>query len=353
MEGTLVLVTGATGFIAGHCVEELLTHGYAVRGTVRDRRTADVAHLEAIAARTGGSLEFVQADLDRDAGWSEAVEGCAYVWHIASPFPADVPRHEDDVIRPAVEGTLRVLHAAAASGSVRRVVLTSSIAAIAVGHDERRVLTESDWSILDGGQPYQKSKTLAERAAWDFARESGLELVTINPGQVLGPVQRPQRPTSLEMIRRILGHEMPALPDIRLSTVDVRDVANAHLLATETPHAAGNRYICSGDNVSVLDVASTLAEEYRPRGYQIPTRVMPYWLLWLIGRFDSTARLALTFVGRRQVVTARKATEELGWTMRPVRESVIDTAESLLRHGVVRRSHRSHSPSRPHEAFPR
>ena len=338
MEGTRVLVTGATGFIAGHCVEELLTHGYVVRGTVRDQRTADVAHLEAIAARTGGSLELVQVGLDSDAGWDNAVDGCSYVWHIASPFPATVPRDEDEVIRPAVDGTLRVLRSAAASASVRRVVLTSSIAAIAVGHDASRVLDESDWSLLDDTQPYQKSKTLAERAAWDFARESGMELVTINPGQVLGPLQRPHRPTSLEMIRRILGHELPAVPDLGLSSVDVRDVAAAHLLATRTPHAAGNRYICSGDHLWVRDVAAILAEEYRPRGYRIPTRVMPYWLLWTAGRFDPAARLALTFAGRRQLVTARKARDELGWTMRPVRESVIDTAESLLGYGVVRRS---------------
>src|SRR5262249_40208862 len=191
MTETTVLVTGATGFIAGHCIEELLSHGYAVRGTVRNAATANVAHLCAIARRTGGSLEFAQASLDDDAGWAEAVDGCAYVWHLASPVPAKVPRDEAELIRPPGDGTLRLPRAAPGSGTVRRVVMTSSTDAIVHGHPQAgRVRTEADWSDPGCLAPYPKSKLHAERAAWGFAANHRLELVTINPGLVLGPLQR-------------------------------------------------------------------------------------------------------------------------------------------------------------------
>jgi nucleoside-diphosphate-sugar epimerase len=339
MSDTRVLVTGATGFIAGHCIEELLTHGYAVRGTVRSLATADVAHLHRIARHTGGSLELVEARLDADPGWSEAVAGCAYVWHVASPNPPEVPRNEDEVIRPAVDGTLRVLRAAAASGTVRRVVLTSSTAAITAGHDraDPQVRTEADWSIADRSGPYEKSKFYAERAAWDFVQDKPLELVTVNPSLVLGPLLHAERTSSIEVIRKLLAREVPAVPRIGFTVVDVRDVATAHRLAMETPEAAGNRYICAGEYAWMGEMAGILAAEYGPRGYPVPTRPLPYWLMWTIARFDKAIRLALTFVGARQMVSADKAERELGWIPRPARESIVDTAESLLRYGVVRR----------------
>jgi dihydroflavonol-4-reductase len=330
-----VLVTGATGFVAGHCVEELLAHGYAVRGTVRDLATADVAHLRAAARRTGGSLELVEARLDADAGWAEAVDGCACVWHVASPNPSRAPKHEDEVVRPAVDGTLRVLRAAAASGTVRRVVLTSSIDAIRHGHPDQRVRTEADWSTVDGADPYPKSKVHAERAAWDFVRDRPLELVTICPGLVLGPLLRPGGTTSVEVVRLLLAHGMPAVPRLGFAVVDVRDIATAHRLAMEVPEAAGNRYICAGEHLWMADIAAILAAEYRPRGYRVPTRPMPYWLMWAIARFDRTVRLGLGYVGVPALVSAAKAERELGWTTRPARESIVDTAESLVRHGAL------------------
>jgi nucleoside-diphosphate-sugar epimerase len=334
-----VLVTGATGFIAGHCVQELLTHGYAVRGTVRDLATADVAHLRALAAGTGGSLELVEARLDADAGWAEAVDGCAYVWHLASPNPPRAPKDADELIRPAVDGTLRVLRAAAASGTVRRVVLTSSIDAIRHGHPESDLVrTEADWSNVDRAAPYPKSKVHAERAAWDFVRERDLELVAVHPGLVLGPLQRAERTTSLEAIRVLLARETPAVPRLGFAVVDARDVAAAHRLAMQIPEAAGNRYILAGEHMWMGELAAALAAQYGPRGYRIPTRHLPYWLMWTIARFDPTVRLALGYVGVASLVSADKAKRELGWTARPARESILDAAESLLRLGVVRRS---------------
>lgn len=339
-----VLVTGATGFIAGYCIQELLTHGYAVRGTVRNLATADgngaTAHLHALAQRTGGLLELVEARLDADAGWAEAVDGCTYVWHLASPNPPAAPKDEDELIRPAVEGTLRVLRAAAASGTVRRVVLTSSIDAIRHGHDraDHDVYTEADWSDPDRSDAYPKSKVYAERAAWDFVRDGRLELVTINPGLVLGPLLRAERTTSVEVIRLLLARQIPAVPRLGFAVVDVRDVAVAHRLAMEIPEAAGNRYICAGEHMWLGEIAAVLAAEFAPRGYRIPSRPLPYWLMWTVARFDRTVRLGLRLYGLPASVSADRAKRELGWTTRPARESIVDTAESLLRLGVVRGS---------------
>jgi nucleoside-diphosphate-sugar epimerase len=331
-----VLVTGATGFIAGHCIEELLTHGYAVRGTVRDPATADTAHLHAIAERTGGSLELVGASLDADAGWAEAAAGCTAVWHLASPNPPSAPRNSDEVVRPAVDGTLRVLRAAADAGTVRRVVLTSSIDAIRHGHGATRVFTEDDWSDVKRADPYPMSKVLAERAAWAFVQDRGLELVAVHPGLVLGPLQRAQRTTSAEVIRLLLDRGMPAVPRLGFAIVDVRDVARAHLLATETAAAAGNRYIIAGEHRWMGEIAAVLAAEFGPLGYRVPTARMPHWLMWTVARFDRTIRLALGYVGVPALVSADKAARELGWAPRPAKESIVDMAESLIRHGLVR-----------------
>lgn len=330
-----VLVTGATGFVAGHCVEELLTHGYQVRGTVRSLKTADVAHLRAIAEHTGGELEFVEADLMADAGWAEAVAGCAAVWHVASPFPSQQPKDENELITPAVDGTLRVLRVAR-DADVARVVLTSSLAAVAFGHDDdSRTHTEADWTDVSNVDPYVKSKTLAEKAAWDFARTSHVELVTLTPGTILGPLQNTDCNTSLELIRRMMAGQLPVVPKIGWATVDVRDLARLHRLAMENPAAAGNRYIAGGRHVWAVDMASVLAERYRPRGYRIGTRLMPHTLMRLLGVADPSVRLALTFWNRRMLVSAEKAEAELGWTMRPVEETLIDTAHSMIEHGVV------------------
>jgi len=339
---TLVLVTGASGFIAGHCVRELLEHGYSVRGTVRSLKAPEkTAHLRALAERTGGALELVEADLGSDRGWKEAVAGCTYVLHVASPFPGEVPQDEMDLIGPAVDGTRRVLHACAESGTVQRVVVTSSVAAIAYGHDpsDRKVRTEADWSNADRCEAYQKSKTLAERAAWEFvdglAAGSRFELAVINPGFVLGPVLNADPGTSGDVVRKLLVREMPACPRIGFALVDVRDLAVAHRLAMERPEAAGNRYICAGEHMWIEDMAKVLAAEFNPKGYKVPTGQLPYWLMWIIARFDKTIRLALEYVGRQELVSCDKAKRELGWSLRPVDQTIIDTGRSMIEYGIV------------------
>lgn len=313
-------MTGASGFIAGHVIAELRSHGYRVRGTAR--RPVD------------GLDDVVTADLSQDDGWAAAAEGCDYVMHVASPFPNETPKSEDELIRPAVDGTLRVLRAAADAG-VKRVVLTSSIAAVSSGHRDEAVRTEADWSIVDRSLAYPKSKTLAERAAWDFARESGLDLVAVNPGMVLGPLRSATLGPSVQVVRRLLTRDVPAAPKMGFAPVDVRDVATAHRLALEAPAATGSRYILAGENVWMGDIAAVLAEEFNPLGYRVPTGSMPTWLLRVMARFDSSIRPALDFVGRRELVSADKARRELGWTMRPVRDSILDTARSLIERGLA------------------
>ncbi|GAB3450427.1 NAD-dependent epimerase/dehydratase family protein [Actinophytocola sediminis] len=319
-----VLVTGATGFIARQVIADLTAHGYAVRGTAR--RPVD--------GLDDGLDDVVMADLAADAGWAEAVAGCDYVLHVASPFPAEVPKSADELVRPAVDGTLRVLRAAADAG-VRRVVLTSSVAAIVSGHHDQRVRTEADWSDADRSPAYARSKTLAERAAWDFARESGLELVAVNPGTVLGPLAGPGMSTSVELVRRLLTRDVPGSPKMGFSLVDVRDVAAGHRLAMESPVAPGNRYILAGDHLWMREIAAVLAAEFAPRGYRVPTGYLPTPLLRLVALFDPSVRVALGLLGLREQVTSDKARAELGWTMRPVRDTIIDTANSLVERGIV------------------
>jgi dihydroflavonol-4-reductase len=329
----LVLVTGASGFIAEHCIAELASRGYAVRGTVR--RPGSAAHLSGLA-------ELVPADLESDAGWAEAVAGCRYVLHVASPsLSFDKPDDPDGIIRSAVQGTLRVLRASAASGTVRRVVLTSSIVTIRPANrgggrtftGGGAALTEDDWCDPDASDDvYQKSKTLAERAAWEFVRDadSGLELAVINPTMVLGPLMHNAVNISLEPVRRLLAREIPRVPRLGWVTVDVRDVAVAHRLAMESPVAAGNRYICAGPHAWMSEAAQILAAKYR-----VPTKPAPYWLVWLLARFDPATRGVLGNWGIRELVSADKAKRDLGWTTRPLSETLLDTAAALIEHQVV------------------
>lgn len=338
-----VLVTGATGFVAGHCIADLLEHGYRVRGTVRDFAAVNSHdHLLRLLNQYGGLLELVQADLTHGDGWHEAAAGCDYVMHIASPFPSAAVQDDNEILRPAIEGTLRVLRACADSVTVRRVVLTSSTAAIVTRADRRdqRVRTEDDWSVLDGSPVYHKSKTLAERIAWDYVRdlpaETRFELVALCPGTVLGPVQRPAVATSVEIVRQLLAHELPGSPRIGFSIVDVRDLAIAHRLALETRAAAGNRYICAGPHLWMHDIARILAAEFGPSGYQVPTRTLPNWLTRTIKHIDQTARLMPYLLDRCEPVAADKAENDLSWTMRPLRDTILDCARSLLDYSLVK-----------------
>ncbi len=271
-----VLVTGGSGFIGSYCIIRLLADGHTVRTTVRSlTREPDVrAMLKAGGVDAGERLSFIAADLENDAGWREAAAGCDYVLHVASPFPLGVPKHEDDLIVPAREGALRVLRAAR-DGGVKRVVMTSSFAAIGYGHPPRTTpFDERDWTNLDRPHvgAYPKSKTIAERAAWDFvAREGGLELSVINPVAVFGPVLGPDFSTSIILTQRLLDGALPGLPRLQFGVVDVRDVADLHVRAMTNPAAKGERFLAvAGDFMSVAEIAQRAQVPFGFRGKPRP-----------------------------------------------------------------------------------
>ncbi|TIU87035.1 MAG: aldehyde reductase, partial [Mesorhizobium sp.] len=281
MGGELVLVTGGSGFLGAHCVLALLQAGYRVRTTVRSaKREADVlAMLRVGGAEPGDALSFAYADLTTDAGWPEAVAGCQYVLHVASPFPPGVPKHEDDLIVPAREGALRVLRAARDAG-VKRVVLTSSFAAIGYGQTPipDSPFTEENWTNLAAKvSAYVKSKTQAERAAWDFIGSQGgaLELAVVNPVGIFGPVLGPDHSTSTDFIKRLLDGEMPGLPRMVFGVVDVRDVADLHLRAMTSAAAKGERFLAiSGDFMTTLAIAQTLKSRLGSVASRVTTRML-------------------------------------------------------------------------------
>jgi nucleoside-diphosphate-sugar epimerase len=340
---TTALVTGGSGFIGSHCILQLLAAGHRVRTTVRSpRREGDVrAMLKQGGADPGDRLSFAVADLEKDAGWAEAVAGCEYVLHVASPFPANIPRHEDEVIVPAREGALRVLRASRDAG-VKRVVLTSSFAAIGYGHAlQEAPFDETRWTNLDGDdvRPYVKSKTLAERAAWEFiAREGGgLELSVVNPVGVFGPVLGPDYSTSILMVQRLMDGAIPGCPRIHFGVVDVRDVADLHVRAMTHPAARGERFLAvAGDFMSMHDMARVLKRRMGASARRVPTRQLPNWLVRVVAMRDPAAKQILPELGRRKNATNEKARRLLEWSPRSSEDAIAATAESLVRLGLLK-----------------
>ena len=336
-----VLVTGGSGFIAAHTIIQLLEAGHEVRTTVRNlKREPDVRAM----LKQGGldvniadskRLTFAAADLMDDTGWPEAVAGCEYVHHIASPFPSTVPADENELVKPAREGAVRVLRAAR-NAQVKRVVMTSSFAAIGYGHtDSRATYTEEDWSDPNGPgiQPYPKSKTLAERAAWDFIASEGgsLQLSVVNPVAVFGPALGPDYSTSVMIVKMLMERSLPGLPRIWFGVVDVRDVADMHLRAMTHPAAAGQRFLAvSGDFVSMREIALMLRQGLGARAAKVPTMQLPDWLLRLASLTDRRVRGILPELGKRKSATSAKAQGILGWKPRSREEAVVSTAISLI-----------------------
>jgi nucleoside-diphosphate-sugar epimerase len=346
-----VLVTGGSGFIASHCILQLLTAGHQVRTTVRNlKREADVrAMLKQGGADPGPRVTFFAADLENDAGWPEAVAGCEYVLHVASPFPPGVPKHEDDLIIPAREGALRVLRASRDAG-VKRVVLTSSFAAIGYGRKpQSSPFTEADWTDPNGHGvgAYAKSKTLAERAAWDFIAAEGrkkegrqLELSVINPGGVFGPVLGPDYSTSILFVQRTMDGAVPGLPRLYFGVVDVRDVADLHLRAMTNPAANGERFLAvSGDFLSILEIAKILKRRMGEAARKVTTRQLPDWLIRLAALRDPAVKLILPELGKPKNATSAKARHTLDWMPRSAEEAIVATAESLLQLGLLKNIH--------------
>ncbi|MGI0524229.1 SDR family oxidoreductase [Rhizobium giardinii] len=335
--GRLVAVTGIGGFLGRHVAAQLLRAGYDVHGTLRSLKKAKSveAAIRSAEGVVGGRLTFAVADLLSDNGWDAAFSGVTDVIHTASPFPSRVPKNEDELVVPAREGTLRVLRAAKGAG-VRRVVLTSSIAAISYGPG-RAPFTEADWTDVNGplATPYYKSKTLAERAAWTFASESGLELVVVNPGMILGPILGKETGTSVGVVQSLMQGRHPAMPDFSVPVVDARDVADAHVRAMIVPEAAGERFIVGGEALSIKDIARVLRQDFPAYARKLPKFVLPNWLAGLASRFDPGLKLIVGELGRDARVSNEKAKRILGWQPRPEAEAIRASADSLIAAGLV------------------
>ncbi|KAK1177083.1 aldehyde reductase [Streptomyces sp. NBS 14/10] len=337
-----VLVTGGTGFLGSHTIAQLLTAGHTVTTTVRSAaRRPDVERMLAVAgAPHADGVSYVEADLTSDHGWVRAVEGADYVLHMASPFPGARPKNEDEVIVPARDGALRVLRAARGAG-VRRTVLTSSFAAVGYGHGHTgRTFTEDDWTDTEGPgvSAYIKSKTVAERAAWDFVETEGggLELTVINPVGIFGPVLGPDYSASIRIIHAMLTGAMRAAPPVWTNTVDVRDAADLHLRAMTAPQAAGERYLAlAGEPVSFHHIALALRTRLGEAAAKAPTGSAPTWLLRLLATVNPALRETVPQLGVVRRASHAKARKELDWSPRSNEDAVTATAESLMRLGLL------------------
>jgi dihydroflavonol-4-reductase len=329
-----VLVTGGSGFLGGYCLVELLRGDYTVRTTVRDLgREAEVRARIESQVDPGDRLTFFAADLLSDDGWEEAVQGCDYVLHVASPFPLTQPKDPDELIVPAREGTLRVLKAALDAG-VGRVVVTSSVAAVRGSVDHASVpLTEEDWTDPDGDiTPYTRSKTIAERAAWDLVKERGEseKLAVVNPGAILGPVLGDDMSPSLELVNRLLKG-MPGTPRIGFNLVDVRDVVDLEIKAMTTPEAGGERFIAVASFQWMPEVAAVLRDRLSdPAAAKVPKRAVPNFVVRLMGIFDPAVRSIAGQLGQEVELSSGKAESVLGWKPRPLDETIVECAQSLV-----------------------
>lgn len=332
----LVLVTGGAGFIAVHCILQLLNAGYQVRATLRSltREPQVRAMLKQGGVEAGDQLTFIQADLSADDNWKEAVDGCTYVIHVASPTPKLNFKHEDEMIIPAREGVLRVLRTSRDAG-VKRVVLTSAIGAVVYGHPNQTApYDENSWTKTENAPAYQKSKTLAEKAAWEFIEQEGkgLELTAVNPTAVMGPVLGADYSHSIDIIKNMLTGKMTGCPKINSCFVDVRDVADLHLRAMNNPAAKGERFIATaGESIWMVDVAKILKANLGEVAAKVSTKQISTTLLRALAMTDSKIKSIIPLLGINMNTTSAKAISLLGWSPRSTEEAIVATAESLIR----------------------
>jgi nucleoside-diphosphate-sugar epimerase len=339
MEKELVLVTGGSGFIAVHIILKLLKRGYRVRTTLRTLSRQD--EVKSMLAKGGAvdfeNLEFIQTDLTSDINWIEAVTDANYVIHVASPTPATRPDDGDEMVKMAVDGTLRVMKAAKAAG-VKRVVLTSASGAVLSGHKSHpEIFTEEDWTDLSGNiDAYQRSKTMAELAAWEFAKKENMELSAVNPVAVMGPVLGQDFSHSNQIIRAMLKGDMPFLLNIGFDYVDVRDVAELHLLAMTCPEAAGERFIATtGENLTYKEEAKILQRYLGSTAKKVSTKALPDFMIKFMAIFKKDLRMPATFLGQNTACSNAKAKKLLGWQPRPAEEALVATAKSMIELGLI------------------
>ncbi len=339
-----VLVTGGTGFLSSHILLQLLEQGYKVITTVRSLKSQDkvIDLLQNNGVKNIDNLEFAEADLSKDHNWKEAMKGCDYVLSVASPVFMDIPSNEEEAIRPALEGIGRILSGAKEAG-VKRVVMTSNFGAVGFSNkDPLSTTTENNWTNPDepGLSVYEKSKLLAEKAAWKFMEEKGgsMELVTINPVAILGPSLSNHFTGSFGLIQHLLDGSMKAVPNIPLNLVDVRDVADIHIRAMTNPGAKGQRFIASADGqISMPEIAEFLRKENSLAAQNVSRKKVPNWVLHLGSLFNKHAKEGVLLLRMNRHVSNQKARNILGWKPISTNEDILrESLKSLLKYGQLK-----------------
>jgi len=343
-KNTWVLVTGGTGFVGIHAILQLLQKGYHVKTTLRSLKRKDdiLAMLQRGGIESFENLVFVEADLTKDDNWDEAVKDCSYVLHIASPIFLALPKDENEMIRPAVDGTLRVLNAARRAG-VKRVVMTSNFGAVGYSHKDPQIpITESEWTDPNekGLSSYNKSKVMAERAAWDFIRQegAGMELSVINPVGIFGPALSADLSSGFELVKNIIDGSMKAIPKLWLNIIDVRDVVDLHLRAMVSPDANGQRFLAlAGGKISLPEIARLIKEKMPEIAGKISGKTSPNWLVRIGALFNPKAKAIASMLNASRNVSNDKAREVLGWQpLANNEEAILLSVESMLKFGHIK-----------------
>ncbi|WP_068943638.1 SDR family oxidoreductase [Chryseobacterium timonianum] len=335
-----VLVTGGSGFIACYCMIVLLNKGYKVKATLRSLKKAELVKemLKEGGVTSFEDLSFAEADLQNEASWEKAAEGCQYVIHTASPTPNTDAKTEEDFVIPARNGVLFVMRAAKKAG-VKRVVLTSAFGAVSYGTLKDTPYTEDDWTVLnDTVFPYQRSKTISEKAAWEFIQNegAGMELSVVNPTTVMGPVLSNDYAHSIQIIKQMLNGEMRGCPKLITGYVDVRDVADLHFRALTMPEASGQRFIAvAGEALSMLDVANILRKNLGHVAHKVPKKELPNWIIRVISVFNPKIKMITPHLGLIKRASNEKAKKILNWKPRSAEEAIVDAAESLIKFNQV------------------
>lgn len=340
--GKTVLVTGGSGFVGGHCIVQLLKKGYKVKTTVRSlhKKNAVIEMLKNGGIQSFDSISFVEADLSVDRNWDKAAEGCTYVLHIASPIHLNIPKDENEMIQPAVNGTLRVLKAARDAG-VKRVVMTSNFGAVGYSHkDPTQLITEDSWTDPNekGLSAYNKSKVLAERAAWDFIKTEGgsLELTVINPVAIFGPSLDAKLSSGFALLKNVLDGTMKRIPNLQLAIVDVRDLADLHIRAMESERAKGQRFLAlAGGTMFLPQIARLLKTKMPAVAKNASTKALPDWVVRIAALFNAKAKALAPMLGINRNASNEKAKIILGWQPRSNEEAIYAAAESLHKFGNI------------------
>ena len=349
---TLVLVSGASGYVACHVIKQLQDAGYRVRGTVRSLKNETKCQpIRDLCPNAAHPIDLVEADLLDANSWSKAVEGCTYVLHTASPLPAEDPKDDDELIKPAVEGTLNVLRAAKDAASVKRVVVTGSLASVVGGlcGENGKTYSEEDFHDPESKpmQAYPKSKLMAEKAAWDFVKADDVkfELAVMNPGFIIGPpLGGNADSTSVTVIKQLMHREMPMIPRLNMPCVDVRDIARAHVIGMTLPEAAGKRHCLVNEGLWFKEIAEALKEEFGSQGYNVPTGEAPKFMLWIMGRFNKSIRMILPSVNAKSTYNTERMRDVLKIEPIASKKTLVDMTYAAIEKGFVKKTSKYTGP---------